>query len=92
MKMNFLADHHTPWGSSFNYVKGLGVSRICDNNNKSSAIKSVIIGGRGVNNNPNLRDVIYGRPHITYLVSYNSLSYNLLIIRLRLSLKRLDLK
>ena len=43
-----------PWGK--------GVSRSCDDNNKTLVVKSVNIGGGGVQNYQKLRDVIYGWP------------------------------
>ncbi len=54
-------------GSSINDVTALGgreCQGFCDNSTKPLVMKSVTMGGGGVKNDPNLRDVIYGRPLI----------------------------
>jgi hypothetical protein len=39
---------------------GSGYQGFCDNRNKASLLKSVTMGGGGVENHRKLRDVIYG--------------------------------
>jgi hypothetical protein len=39
-----------------------GYQGFCDNSNKALLLKSVTMGGGGVENHRKLRDVIYGRP------------------------------
>jgi hypothetical protein len=41
---------------------GRGYQGFCDNSTNALLIKSVTMGGGGVNNYQKLRDVIYGRP------------------------------
>ena len=40
-----------------------GGQEFCDVSTKALVIQRVTIAGRGVNNYPKLRDVIYGQPH-----------------------------
>ncbi len=79
-RMARVAHIHISWlqGSSINDVTALGgrgCHEFCDNSTKALVMKFVTKRGGGVNNNPNLRKVIYGRPHRGSNIEYRCSKY-----------------